>query len=179
MKALILAAGYGTRLQRDLRNDQSGNYNELLDVPKPLLPIGTYPLCSHLMMMLKKVDSRIDKVYLVVRILYVLHSLTSDIQEMKILLNKVELESLPNFLIIYESHLKGLKGFQVQDPTWTQMAHYMKFFLKILLDAHMNHRWIIVRKVTNFAKDFLQKIVYIQRVQQTCKCSCILKNTSC
>lgn len=65
MKALILAAGYGTRLQRDLRNDQSGNYNELLDVPKPLLPIGTYPLCSHLMMMLKKVDSRIDKVYLV------------------------------------------------------------------------------------------------------------------
>lgn len=40
MKALILAAGYGTRLARDIENDASGRYANLLGVPKPLLPIG-------------------------------------------------------------------------------------------------------------------------------------------
>ena len=29
MNALILAAGYGTRLQRDLENDNSGKYEHL------------------------------------------------------------------------------------------------------------------------------------------------------
>ena len=29
MNALILAAGYGTRLQRDLENDSSGKYEQL------------------------------------------------------------------------------------------------------------------------------------------------------
>lgn len=67
MKALILAAGYGTRLQRDLKNDESGNYKQLLNVPKPLLPIGSLPLSSHLMKMLNKTSNKIDKVYLVVR----------------------------------------------------------------------------------------------------------------
>ncbi|XP_071812038.1 mannose-1-phosphate guanylyltransferase catalytic subunit beta-like isoform X2 [Apostichopus japonicus] len=65
MKALILAAGYGTRLQRDLKNDESGNYKQLLNVPKPLLPIGSLPLSSHLMKMLNKTSNKIDKVYLV------------------------------------------------------------------------------------------------------------------
>lgn len=40
MKAIILAAGYGTRLARDIENDSSQQYKQLLGVPKPLLPIG-------------------------------------------------------------------------------------------------------------------------------------------
>jgi len=47
MKALILAAGYGTRLARDIENDASGRYANLLGVPKPLLPIGGKPLISR------------------------------------------------------------------------------------------------------------------------------------
>jgi NDP-sugar pyrophosphorylase family protein len=45
MQALVLAAGYGTRLQRDIEA-AVGNGNEslrhLLNLPKPLLPIGTF-----------------------------------------------------------------------------------------------------------------------------------------
>eukprot|EP01147_Barroeca_monosierra_P008927 gene8927-1268_t len=37
MKALILAAGYGTRLQRDI--ERSATYKILSGIPKPLLPI--------------------------------------------------------------------------------------------------------------------------------------------
>lgn len=49
MKAVILAAGYGTRLERDLRSDDSGQFSHLLGVPKALLPIGPHndALISH------------------------------------------------------------------------------------------------------------------------------------
>jgi NDP-sugar pyrophosphorylase family protein len=40
MDVLILAAGYGTRLARDIAEDTSGRYAHLAEVPKPLLPIG-------------------------------------------------------------------------------------------------------------------------------------------
>src|SRR5438034_5034308 len=41
LKILILGAGYGTRLQRDLLNDTSKKYSHLLGVPKALLPLGS------------------------------------------------------------------------------------------------------------------------------------------
>ncbi|CAL4122223.1 unnamed protein product, partial [Meganyctiphanes norvegica] len=47
INAVILAAGYGTRLERDLKNDESGQYSHLIGTPKPLLPIGHLPLISH------------------------------------------------------------------------------------------------------------------------------------
>ncbi|XP_045610700.1 uncharacterized protein [Procambarus clarkii] len=47
MRAVILAAGYGTRLEQDLRNDCSGQFSHLIGVPKPLLPIGSCPLITH------------------------------------------------------------------------------------------------------------------------------------
>jgi NDP-sugar pyrophosphorylase family protein len=47
MKVLILAAGYGTRLEADIREDKSGNYKHLLGVPKPLVPVAGRPLISH------------------------------------------------------------------------------------------------------------------------------------
>ncbi|CAI2169041.1 12023_t:CDS:1 [Funneliformis geosporum] len=40
LKVLILGAGYGTRLQRDILNDTSQKYSHLLGVPKALLPLG-------------------------------------------------------------------------------------------------------------------------------------------
>ncbi len=45
VKAVILAAGYGTRLTRDIEADTTGVYAHLVGVPKPLLPIGTRGLC--------------------------------------------------------------------------------------------------------------------------------------
>lgn len=47
MKAVILAAGYGTRLQRDVANDGSGRFAHLVDTAKPLLPVGRCALISH------------------------------------------------------------------------------------------------------------------------------------
>ncbi|XP_053630573.2 uncharacterized protein [Cherax quadricarinatus] len=47
MRAVILAAGYGTRLEQDLRNDTSGEFSHLIGVPKPLLPVGSHPLITH------------------------------------------------------------------------------------------------------------------------------------
>ena len=40
MEVLVLGAGYGTRLQRDIEQDESGKYSGLIGCPKPLLPIG-------------------------------------------------------------------------------------------------------------------------------------------
>lgn len=46
-KVLILAAGYGSRLERDIREDSSGKFSHLVGVPKPLLPLCGKPLISH------------------------------------------------------------------------------------------------------------------------------------
>ena len=67
MRALILGGGYGTRLERDLRNDASGAFQHLIGVPKPLMPIGEKPLISHWMESLKNVDkSNQIEIYVVV-----------------------------------------------------------------------------------------------------------------
>lgn len=65
MKALILAAGYGTRLERDLKAETSGKYDHLLGIPKPLLPIGGKALVTRWMECLKDEQS-VDEVYVVV-----------------------------------------------------------------------------------------------------------------
>lgn len=65
MKALILAAGYGTRLERDLKAETSGKYVHLLGIPKPLMPIGGKPLITRWMECLNDEDF-IDEVYVVV-----------------------------------------------------------------------------------------------------------------
>lgn len=73
MKVIILAAGYGTRLQRDIRNYPNQTYKHLLDVPKPLVPIGGECLISRWMASLSKIrrDCEIDEVYLVANHHYV------------------------------------------------------------------------------------------------------------
>ncbi|KAJ8282660.1 hypothetical protein COCON_G00051790 [Conger conger] len=47
MKAVILAAGYGTRLLRDVENDKTGKFQHLIGIPKPMLPVGNCALISH------------------------------------------------------------------------------------------------------------------------------------
>ncbi len=53
MKALILAAGYGTRL-----------YPLTRDKPKPLLPVGDRPMIEHILEKIEKIEE-IDKIYVV------------------------------------------------------------------------------------------------------------------
>ena len=65
MKTLILGAGFGTRLERDLKNDATTNYKHLIGVPKPLLPIGHQPLVTHWVKSLETI-SDVDQVYIVV-----------------------------------------------------------------------------------------------------------------
>lgn len=47
--AVVLAAGYGTRLERDLRQDTSGLYGHLVGLPKALVPVGGKPLLDYWM----------------------------------------------------------------------------------------------------------------------------------
>lgn len=68
MKAVILAAGYGTRLQRDIVKDQSGRFEHLKGVAKPLLPVGDCALISHWLRALTK-SAFVQQVFVVVSVL--------------------------------------------------------------------------------------------------------------
>ena len=65
MKALILGAGFGTRLERDLKSPDGEFYSHLIGIPKPLLPIGKNPLATHWLLTLSEIRN-VDDVYVVV-----------------------------------------------------------------------------------------------------------------
>eukprot|EP01102_Stenamoeba_stenopodia_P004113 TRINITY_DN1429_c0_g1_i1.p1 TRINITY_DN1429_c0_g1~~TRINITY_DN1429_c0_g1_i1.p1 ORF type:complete len:272 (+),score=57.55 TRINITY_DN1429_c0_g1_i1:127-942(+) len=44
---VVLAAGYGTRLERDINQDTSKKYEHLRGLPKPLIPVGGRPLLDR------------------------------------------------------------------------------------------------------------------------------------
>ncbi|XP_026000128.1 uncharacterized protein LOC113007624 [Astatotilapia calliptera] len=69
MKAVILAAGYGTRLQRDVLADTTGRFAHLAHVAKPLLPVGRCPLSSRWIHALT-VSGSVDTIYVVTNTLY-------------------------------------------------------------------------------------------------------------
>ncbi|XP_056145489.1 uncharacterized protein zgc:136439 isoform X1 [Lampris incognitus] len=69
MKAVILAAGYGTRLQADVEADTSGRSQHLAGVAKPLLPVGRRALVSHWVRALTR-SSCVDTIYVVTNFLY-------------------------------------------------------------------------------------------------------------
>lgn len=73
MKKLILAAGYGTRLEEDIRSDTSGRYAGLSHLPKALLPVGGKPLLDHLLQQLGVETDDFSEVYLVTNGRYYLH----------------------------------------------------------------------------------------------------------
>ncbi|XP_071803334.1 uncharacterized protein [Asterias amurensis] len=66
MKVIILAGGYGTRLQKDLlENDPNQDYHHLLGMPKALLPVGSLPLISHWMKSLQECKADLDDIVVV------------------------------------------------------------------------------------------------------------------
>ncbi|XP_028249869.1 uncharacterized protein LOC114426568 [Parambassis ranga] len=69
MKAVILAAGYGTRLQRDVAADSSGKFAHLAGIAKPLLPVGQCALISHWVHALFA-SGWVDCIYVVTNALY-------------------------------------------------------------------------------------------------------------
>ncbi|KAM7407856.1 hypothetical protein PAMA_003563 [Pampus argenteus] len=69
MKAVILAAGYGTRLQRDVAADNSGRFAHLAGTAKPLLPVGRCALISHWVQALSA-SGCVDRIYVVTNALY-------------------------------------------------------------------------------------------------------------
>ncbi|XP_078119240.1 uncharacterized protein LOC144525995 [Sander vitreus] len=69
MKAVILAAGYGTRLQRDVAADSSGRFAHLAGTAKPLLPVGRCALISHWVHALTASGS-VDGIYVVTNAVY-------------------------------------------------------------------------------------------------------------
>ncbi|XP_038155393.1 glucose-1-phosphate thymidylyltransferase [Cyprinodon tularosa] len=69
MKAVILAAGFGTRLQRDVSSDASGRFGHLIGVPKPLLPVAQCPLISYWIRALRR-SGTADGIYVVTNALH-------------------------------------------------------------------------------------------------------------
>ncbi|KAL0476271.1 mpg1 [Acrasis kona] len=55
MKVILLAAGYGTRLQKDIQGKEE--FSHLINVPKPLLPLNGVPLASRWLNLVKKVPA--------------------------------------------------------------------------------------------------------------------------
>jgi hypothetical protein len=47
MNVLLLAAGYGTRLERDMIADPTHKYSHLVGLPKALLPLAGKPRASY------------------------------------------------------------------------------------------------------------------------------------
>ncbi|XP_061924509.1 uncharacterized protein zgc:136439 [Entelurus aequoreus] len=69
MKAVILAAGYGTRLQKDVAADISGDFAHLVGIAKPLLPVGSCALVTHWVRALSA-SNCVDSIYVVTNALY-------------------------------------------------------------------------------------------------------------
>ncbi|XP_053554578.1 UTP--glucose-1-phosphate uridylyltransferase-like [Bombina bombina] len=69
MKAIILAAGYGTRLLQDLQKDSNEKLKHLIGIPKPLLPVGQLPLISYWVKALKETDDILD-IFVITNALY-------------------------------------------------------------------------------------------------------------
>lgn len=70
IQVLILCAGYGTRLQRGIRDDPTQAYSHLLGVPKPLLPVGGVPLISRWVAQCEDAGIGRDNIHLVVNHYY-------------------------------------------------------------------------------------------------------------
>lgn len=64
MKAVILGAGYGTRLQKDLETESSGKYNHLRGLSKLLLPCGHRTIVDHLIDFINA-SNQINEIYIV------------------------------------------------------------------------------------------------------------------
>ncbi|KAJ1617170.1 hypothetical protein T492DRAFT_850291 [Pavlovales sp. CCMP2436] len=57
--AVILAAGYGSRLQKDIETDPSKQFGHLLGQPKALLPVGGVPLLDHWLRIFRETSAQV------------------------------------------------------------------------------------------------------------------------
>lgn len=62
---VVLAAGYGTRLQKDIESDPSPEFRNLLSLPKPLLPLSDKPLLNYWLSLFETCSDLIDGIHLV------------------------------------------------------------------------------------------------------------------
>jgi len=62
---VVLAAGYGTRLEREILADTSGKFDKLRNLPKPLIPLGGKPLLDYWIEDLKRCSEWISNIYIV------------------------------------------------------------------------------------------------------------------
>lgn len=70
MKAIILAAGYGTRLLEDAKECGDEKLKRLiLSTPKPLLPVKGKPIIEYIVSMINSLDE-VDKIFIVTNGLY-------------------------------------------------------------------------------------------------------------
>ncbi|KAJ3055121.1 hypothetical protein HK097_011434 [Rhizophlyctis rosea] len=67
---LFLAAGYGTRLQRDIESDPSRSYIHLLSTPKALLPLSSTPLLTHWLETSKSIIPPLPRPYIITNSLH-------------------------------------------------------------------------------------------------------------
>lgn len=68
--AVILAAGYGSRLQKDIEADASREFDHLLGQPKGLLPVGGVPLLDHWLRAFRASADRVGPVIVVTNELF-------------------------------------------------------------------------------------------------------------
>lgn len=68
--AVILAAGYGSRLQRDIEQDPSKQFEGLLGQPKALLPVGGVPLLDHWLRAFREANGAVGPVIVVTNELF-------------------------------------------------------------------------------------------------------------
>lgn len=67
MKVIILAAGYGTRMQKDIADQERSNpdgyqqYKHLLGIPKPLLPLSQLPLIDYWIQSIDCLNQKLQK----------------------------------------------------------------------------------------------------------------------
>jgi NDP-sugar pyrophosphorylase family protein len=76
MSAVVLAAGYGTRLDRDVREDSSGAHVNLIGLSKALVPIGGTTVLQHWLRQLR--ECSVDRVAIVTNHVHV-NQFTTDI----------------------------------------------------------------------------------------------------
>ncbi|KAF2360918.1 MobA-like NTP transferase [Trinorchestia longiramus] len=70
MKVVVLAAGYGTRLERDLSAPTNSTHRHLQGTPKPLLPVGGVPLLTRWITHFSQLDPLPEQVVVVVNDLH-------------------------------------------------------------------------------------------------------------
>lgn len=137
LKVLILAAGYGTRLQRDLLNDTSKKYSHLLGVPKALLPLGGKDaLITHWLNIL--IESNID----ITSSLYIVTNSTA----YSSFISWAEAHNIPAKNIINDGSTSNENRLGAVEDIY--------FAIKTLSSSLQNSNLLIIGGDTLFLKDF-------------------------